>query len=214
MAHRSAAHLSAPRNKLKHILGHAARVFSEKGFEGASIRDISRASRVSLAGLYYYFESKQKLLYLIQSNAFTSILERLKERLRILISNHIEYFLCNPIEMKVMAHEEDALEDPYRKEVLEIKRRYYEIARGIFDELRREGQVARINPRVAVLSLFGMMNWVYKWHNPEVDPQAEALGETIAGIFLHGVCNGKSSNGARADALRERSAEQRIRAAG
>ena len=224
MAHRTAAHLSAPRNKLKHILGHAARVFSEKGFEGASIRDISRASRVSLAGLYYYFESKQKLLYLIQSNAFTSILERLqerlksarkpKERLRILISNHIEYFLCNPIEMKVMAHEEDALEDPYRKEVLEIKRRYYEIARGIFDELRREGQVARINPRVAVLSLFGMMNWVYKWHNPEVDPQAEVLGETIAGIFLHGVCNGKSSNGARAETLRERSAEQRIRAAG
>src|SRR2546427_7015421 len=58
--------------------------------------------------------------------------------------------------MKVLAHEEDALEDPYRKEVLEIKRRYYEIARGIFDELRREGQVARINPRVAVLSLFGI----------------------------------------------------------
>src|SRR6266446_7257169 len=120
MAHRTAIHPSAPRNKLKHILGHAARVFSEKGFEGASIRDISRASRVSLAGLYYYFESKQKLLYLIQSNAFTSILERLqerlksarkpKERLRILISNHIEYFLCNPIEMKVLAHEEDALE--------------------------------------------------------------------------------------------------------
>src|SRR5207245_7047728 len=107
-----------------------------------------------------------------------------KERLRMLISNHIEYFLCNPIEMKVLAHEEDALEDPYRKEVLEIKRRYYEIARGIFDELRREGQVARIDPRVAVLSLFGMMNWVYKWHNPEVDPQAEVLGETIAGIFL------------------------------
>src|SRR5258708_14038565 len=198
MAHRTATIPSAPGNKLKHILGHAARVFSEKGFEGASIRDISRASVVYLAGLYYYFESKQKLLYLIQSNAFTSILERLqerlksarkpKERLRILISNHIEYFLCNPIEMKVMAHEEDALEDPYRKEVLEIKRRYYEIARGIFDELRREGQVARINPRVAVLRLFGMMNWFYKQHNPEVDPQAEVLGETIAAIFLRGVC--------------------------
>ncbi len=67
--------------KLQHILRHAVRVFSEKGYQGASIRDISRSSGVSLSGLYYYFESKQKLLYLIQINAFTSILKRLERRL-------------------------------------------------------------------------------------------------------------------------------------
>ena len=189
-----------PHGKLQRILRHAARVFSEKGYEGASIRDISRSSGVSLSGLYYYFESKQKLLYLIQLHAFTSILKRLErrlkgiadpeERLRVLVANHIDYFLRHPVEMKVLAHEEDALEEPYRKEVVEIKRRYYELARGIFDELRKTGRVRRINPRVAVLSLFGMMNWIYKWHNPRVDPQADRLAETMAGIFLAGVANG------------------------
>ena len=103
--------------KLRHILRHAARVFSEKGYEGASIRDISRASGVSLSGLYYYFESKQKLLYLIQIDTFTSILKRLErrlvaavapeERLRALVSNHIDYFLRHPAEMKVLAHEDE-----------------------------------------------------------------------------------------------------------
>jgi hypothetical protein len=43
---------------------------------------------------------------------------------------------------------------------------------------------------VAVLSLFGMMNWIYKWHNPKVDPNAEQLSETMIGIFLHGVLGG------------------------
>jgi len=186
--------------KLQHILRHAARVFSEKGFQGASIRDISRSSGVSLSGLYYYFESKQKLLYLIQLHAFTSILKRLarrlavvtdpEQRLRILVSNHIEFFLRHPAEMKVLAHEEDALEDPYRREVAEIKRRYYELARGIFEELRKGRPVRRVNPRVAVLSLFGMMNWVYKWHNPRVDPQADRLAGTMSAIFLEGVANG------------------------
>ena len=47
--------------KLQHILLHSAQIFAEQGFEGASIRDISRATGVSLSGLYYYFESKQKL---------------------------------------------------------------------------------------------------------------------------------------------------------
>ena len=64
--------------KLDHILRHSARIFADKGFEGASIRDISRATGVSLSGLYYYFDSKQKLLYLIQHNTFTFVLARLQ----------------------------------------------------------------------------------------------------------------------------------------
>ena len=195
------ASLPTPRDseaKLQHILLHSAQIFAQQGFERASIREISRATGVSLSGLYYYFTSKQKLLYLIQINAFTSILEsayaRLagveepRTRLRILVQNHVQYFLAHPNEMKVLSHEEDALDEPYRREVAAIKRRYYELARDIFEAVTagaapQEGS----NPRVAVLSLFGMMNWIYKWHNPHVDPGAEELAETIVGIFLRGV---------------------------
>jgi TetR/AcrR family transcriptional regulator, cholesterol catabolism regulator len=208
--------------KLQRILRQAARVFSEKGFEGASIRDISRASGVSLSGLYYYFESKQKLLYLIQIHAFTSILERLErrlagvpnpeERLRALVSNHIDYFLRHPMEMKVLAHEDVALENPYRREVAEIKRRYYELARSIFDELRASGRVRRMNPRVAVLSLFGMMNWIYTWHHPRVDPQADRLAEIVADIFLEGVANGQVTRRTRPVALGRGVPQHRARA--
>jgi len=200
-------HQRHSQGKLQHILRHAARVFSEKGYEGASIRDISRSSGVSLSGLYYYFESKQKLLYLIQIHAFRSILARLErrlagvsdpqERLLILVGNHIGYFLRHRAEMKVLAHEEEALDGPYSREVEEIKRRYYALARRIFDELRRAGRVRRVNPRVAVLSLFGMMNWIYKWHKPRLDPQADRLAVTIAEIFLSGVTNGRAVRGAR-----------------
>jgi len=189
--------------KLQHILRHAAQVFSEKGYEGASIRDISRATGVSLSGLYYYCESKQKLLYLVQLSAFRRILERAErrlggvrgpeERLRILVQNHLDYFLRHPAEMKVLSHEDDALEGHFRKEVSEIKRRYYALARDIFDGLRKSGRVRRINPQVAVLSLFGMMNWVYTWHNPRIDPRADSLADTVAGIFLDGVVNGNAA---------------------
>jgi TetR/AcrR family transcriptional regulator, cholesterol catabolism regulator len=184
--------------KLQHILLHSSQIFADQGFEATSIRDISRATGVSLSGLYYYFESKQKLLYLIQINAFTLIIERVnarlagvddpQARLRILVQNHIEYFLSHPHEMKVMAHEEDALEPPYREEVAAIKRRYYTLAREIFEAVTAGTALpAGLSPRVAVLSLFGMMNWLYKWHNPKVDPNAEQLSETLVGMFLHGV---------------------------
>jgi TetR/AcrR family transcriptional regulator, cholesterol catabolism regulator len=163
--------LPTPRDseaKLQHILLHSAHIFAEQGFEGTSIRDISRATGVSLSGLYYYFESKQKLLYLIQFNTFTFVVERLlarlkaihepKARLRELVENHIEYFLSHPNEMKVLSHEDDALEPPLRDEVVALKRRYYALAMQIFDAVVAQSGTSEINSRVAVLSLFGMMD--------------------------------------------------------
>src|SRR5229473_7263273 len=91
--------------RLAKILRHATEVFYEKGYEGASMRDLSRATGMSLAGLYYYFESKERLLYLIQKHTFTTIMEQVRERLedanqpeqriRVFILNHLEYFLSN-----------------------------------------------------------------------------------------------------------------------
>src|SRR5438034_11194638 len=77
--------ISAPASRfdrrLAEILTHATGVFCEKGYEGASMRDLSRASGMSLAGLYYYFESKERLLFLIQKHTFTTVVQRLKKRL-------------------------------------------------------------------------------------------------------------------------------------
>src|ERR1700692_939301 len=64
------------------ILVHATNVFCDNGYAAASMRDLSRASGVSLSGLYYYFKSKEELLYLIQKHTFTTIVERLRERLK------------------------------------------------------------------------------------------------------------------------------------
>lgn len=213
-----------PAAKMQHILRHAAKIFSEKGYGGASIRDISRSSGVSLAGLYYYIESKQKLLYLIQQYTFQTIVARLEkrlegvrspeERLRVFVHNHLDYFLRHRVEMKVLSHEDEALEGEYRKEVLEIRRRYYGIALGIIEELRKSGVARRMNPRVAVLSLFGMMNWVYTWHRPELDPRADALAEAMAGVFLRGVMNGHGLRSAKPQRVARAGAEIAARAMG
>jgi hypothetical protein len=96
--------------------------------------------------------------------------------------------------MKVLSHEEEALDEPFRSEVAAIKRRYYNLAREIFDGVAAEASASVLNPRIAVLSLFGMMNWVYKWHNPEVDPGAEELTDFIVGIFLHGILLGPADD--------------------
>src|SRR6202165_658807 len=179
--------------RLAEILTHATEVFCKKGYEGASMRDLSRESGMSLAGLYYYFESKERLLYLIQKHTFTTIVQRLKarlagvsdpeERIRIFILNHLEYFLANQAAMKVLSHEAEVLKDGFASEVAAIKREYYRICVGLLDDLKRERDL-RFSTRIAVLSLFGMMNWIYTWHNPRVDADAAHVAREMGDIFL------------------------------
>jgi AcrR family transcriptional regulator len=182
--------------RLSKILAHAAEVFYEKGYEGASMRDLSRASGMSLSGLYHYFESKEKLLYLIQKHTFSTIVERLRERLdpvsnpeqriRVFILNHLEYFLANRKGMKVLSHEDDALKNAYGSEVAAIKREYYRICIGLLDDFKRVRRL-EFSSRLAVLSLFGMMNWIYTWYRPRVDADAEEIAREMGDIFLLGV---------------------------
>jgi AcrR family transcriptional regulator len=200
----SAAPASGTRydRRLAEILAHATDVFCEKGYEGASMRDLSRASGMSLAGLYYYFESKERLLFLIQKHTFTTIVQRLKarlegvgdaeERTRIFILNHLEYFLANQAAMKVLTHEAEVLKNGFASEVAAIKREYYRICVGLLDELKRAHSL-QFSTRIAVLSLFGMMNWIYTWHNPRVDADASSMATEMGDIFLRGVTTGTKS---------------------
>ena len=160
------------------------------------MRDLSRASGMSLAGLYYYFESKERLLFLIQKHTFSVVVERLKTRLegirdpeeqiRVFIRNHLEYFLDNQPAMKVLTHEDDALKNGFGSEIAAIKREYYRICVRLLEDFKRVYGL-QVSTRTAVMSLFGMMNWIYTWHNPRVDGDAEHLAREMGDVFLFGV---------------------------
>jgi len=182
--------------RLADVLAHASHIFCEKGYEGASMRDLSRATGMSLAGLYHYFESKEELLYLIQKHTFTTIIETLREklegsndpeeRLRIFIHNHLEYSLDNKQAMKVLVHEDETLKNGRGAEIAAIKREYYHICFDLLEDLR-QSKGLEFSGRLAVLSLFGMINWIHTWHNPRVDADAAALAQQMGDIFLRGV---------------------------
>jgi TetR/AcrR family transcriptional regulator, cholesterol catabolism regulator len=194
-----AAERTAYDEKLESILRTSALIFAEKGYHQASIRDIARATRVSLSGLYYYFQSKEELLYLIQDHAFGTLLESLEtklestedpvRKLRILIDNHLRYFVSNMAEMKVLSHEGGSLSGDFRRSVNAKKRRLSEIAMEILREIRPD---SALDLRVATFGLFGMMNWVYNWYRPENDVPVDRLAEDMCKLFLGGYLQSES----------------------
>ncbi|MBI4483032.1 MAG: TetR/AcrR family transcriptional regulator [Acidobacteria bacterium] len=184
-------------NRPEKILRDAAALFADKGYDGTSMRDIARRTRMSMAGLYHYFGAKSDLLHTIQKHSFLQLLEQLRERLKqghspeeklqVLVQNHLEYFVQHMKEMKVLSREASSLEGPQLQEINEIKRNYFRLALKIVQELEAQGRLRKLNPRVAVLSLFGMMNWIYTWYDPRRNGGPQELARNMTEIFLGGL---------------------------
>lgn len=200
MANRSESSTRHYDEKLQQILKASAKIFAEKGFHRTSIRDIARAAGMSLAGLYYYFRTKEELLYLIQEQCFLNLLRRWEEatkfegdvrvRIRIFAENHLGFFLHNMNEMKVMAHEDESLTGEFREKIIDLKRRYVKILTDLVAELQSRDGVKGVDLRVAALSLFGMMNWIYTWHRPGRDLPLPELLDQMLRIYFFGLLKG------------------------
>ena len=173
--------------RLDHLLAQAARVFAEKGYHSTTMRDLSTASGMSLAGMYYYTKGKEDLLALIQERCFSRVLAGAQQavagasdpadRLQAFIHHHVTFFARHMAEMKVLSHE------PARG-VAAIKRRYVDLLETLLKDAA-PGEAA-VDRSAAAYVLFGMMNWIYNWYDPagEIDP--ERLAALITRVFLGG----------------------------
>ena len=183
--------------KLQQILKTSARIFAEKGFHHTSVRDIARATKMSLSGLYYYFTTKEELLYLIQERCFLTLLQRWEQaadpqadaraRIRAFAENHLSFFLHNMPEMKVMAHEDESLTGGFQDKILVLKRRYVKVIMDLIGELPGQNSDKAVDLRVATFALFGMMNWIYTWYQPKRDLEFPRLIEQMLRIYFFGL---------------------------
>ena len=189
--------------KLQQILKTSARIFAEKGFHHTSVRDISRATKMSLSGLYYYFTTKEELLFLIQERCFVTLLQRWEQaagaeldaraRIRAFAENHLSFFLHNMPEMKVMAHEDESLTGEFEEKIRVLKRRYVKVIMDLLGELQARENGKRVDLRVATFALFGMMNWIYTWYQPKRDLPPAQLIDQMLRIYFFGLLKAGTS---------------------
>lgn len=173
----------------------ASRVIARDGFEGASIRKVAASAGIGLSGIYYYFDSKDELLFALQSHTFTTLVDELEEklqnidspqnRLKAVIENHLQFFVANMDDLKVCVHEIESLSGSYYRKVLKIRRRYYKLVRDVVAENIKSSNQYNIN--LATLFLFGSLNWVYMWYDPQENRDISKLTNQLYKIFVNGI---------------------------
>lgn len=185
-------------DRLNGILAAATEVIARMGYERASMRAVARAAGVSLAGLYHYFPHKERMLFLIQSRTFNALVNNLRERLhgvddpveqlRLMVRAHVGHFAANMPALKTCSHELDSLSGASYEETRRIRREYYELTRSIVERLlATHAPGGTLDPHIATMCLFGMLNWLYRWYDPKRDRSPTAVANQIAAQLLRGL---------------------------
>jgi AcrR family transcriptional regulator len=192
-------HTEDNKQKLREICRIAARVFYEKGYDGASMQEIATAVGLTKAGLYHHIGSKDHLLYEIMNYGMDilqeTVLEKVKhisdprEKLRQTIIGHIDLIVrARDQEITVILHENRSLKGALHKKINARKREYIHYLEGLISEVQaQKGGKSLLTPRTAAFALLGIINWLYQWYQPEGPVKQTELAQTYADFFFRGL---------------------------
>lgn len=178
----------------------AAQIFFTKGYNSTSLNDIADALNITKAGLYYYVESKQDLLYQIVKlgldNVKNEVLDPAREisnpeeRLRFVIYNHARLSAGGNHAVIIISHEIDALSFYQREETLKRRREYFDFIRNTLDELKQAGKLQEIDITTATFTILGMIIWLSRWFSSSGKISVEQVCEDVCEMALRGVLRG------------------------
>ena len=194
-------------NRRIQIYASALELFLEKGYDATSLAMIAKRSRMSKANLYYYYPSKEGLLYGIHledlKNRFIPIIEEAEQisdpqdRIVFFLKKFALMTTSSPAS-RVLVHEIRSLSKSHQNEIKLIWRKAYELIRGAIEELQRSGKARKF--KVSFLTFLGvsMAFWVIYWWDYSRQGNAEELAETLVQVYLKGLlstatraCKGK-----------------------
>jgi TetR/AcrR family transcriptional regulator, cholesterol catabolism regulator len=175
----------------------AARIFRDRGFDATSVSDIARALRMTKAGLYHYFDSKEALLFEIMTFGLERVHEEVvvpakrirdpEDRLRQIVINHARITTRAQGAVAQLFDETPALSPAARKTIRERERRYFQLIRDTLQELRTAGRLRDVDLTVAAFSIIGMILWLPRWFRQNGRLTNEHAAREIAELALAGV---------------------------
>jgi AcrR family transcriptional regulator len=178
------------------ILEEAAQLFATEGYRKTRLEEVSTKLRVTRAAIYYHFKNKQEILFHIHLRAIKGLLagaeailanpEPLDVQFGKLLRHHVAYVARNATYIGIFHEEEVELSPAQREEVNILRRRYADKLIGIYADAVKLGLVRNADPRLAIFTLLGACNWVYRWYRQRGSLSAEAVGEFIGDILARG----------------------------
>lgn len=179
------------------LIAVAARHFRHKGFDATTMRDIASDSGMQSGSPFYYFKSKNELLFSVMEEGMLAalrgqlaVLEGLPDQatawqcLRALALHHLRVLLTPGHDfIAVMLYEQRALSTEERQAIRQLKDEYELAWREQLSLLDDQGRL-RAPASQTRLMFFGSMHGTLSWYDPKQKLSLEAFADQLMAVFV------------------------------
>ena len=184
------------------ILAQAAELFARQGFVGTSMNEVASACGMSKPALYHYVRDKSDLLFEIATthvNRLHALIDEVTQgdavhpppadataHVRRLIERFVLEYAGARHAHRVLTEDVKFLEPANQDRVLELQRQVVSSFANAIAQVRPELVAADLHKPLAML-LFGMMNWLFTWLQPDGKLSHADMAPVVADLFLGGL---------------------------
>jgi len=178
------------------ILKSAAKAFRKLGYHGATVEQIAAALHMKKGNLYYYFKNKEEILFACHQyslDRLAHLLEAVREsgaspdeQLRRLIIAFVHTIL-DELHSTALFLELEALTPAHLKAVIGRRDRFELGVRQVLEDGMREGLFAPGDPKLLAFALFGAVNWIPRWFNPQGPASSQEIADRFADYLIAGL---------------------------
>jgi AcrR family transcriptional regulator len=184
------------------ILSQAAELFARQGFVGTSMNEVATACGMSKPALYHYVRDKSQLLFEIATTHVARLHALIDEvaagdavhlppadataHVRRLIERFVLEYAGARHAHRVLTEDVKFLEPADQAKVLELQRQVVVAFSEAIAAARPELVASHLHKPLAML-LFGMMNWMFTWLQPDGKLSHADMAPVVADLFLGGL---------------------------
>ncbi len=178
------------------VLETASELFYRHGYRSTSLNQIGEALGLTGPALYYYFTSKEEILFDIRDRIVRRSVEQVKalldsdaspeEKLRNVLHEHILTLLSNVAPNVVFDRERGNLSPEREREIRDHEREYESLLRSLYSDGVELGQFRDIPPSLAVGVLLASCNWMHRFNMEARKLSPDEVADALCGLLADG----------------------------
>jgi AcrR family transcriptional regulator len=180
--------------RIDQVLESATRLFTEKGYEAASVRDLAAELEIRPSSLYHHFPGKQHILFAIcmrmQTDFNAEVMPELvanrppDEAIASAVRRHVLFGHRRKGEVVVNIRERRSLPADQLAQVNGLRREYRDTMARVIDAGCEQGVFYVGDPKLAAMAIVDMINGLPHWFRPHDEHDLERVADLYASAAL------------------------------
>ena len=184
-------------SRKEQIIKASAKLFRQKGFEAASMRDLAKELGIEAASLYSHIKSKDELLETICFRMADELLKAIdevndvyfnaEEKLASAIKNHVKIITGDMDSSTVFLREWRRLPEDKIKDFIKLRNKYEDGFTQILINGENENVFEAPDKKFAVLTILSAVNWIIEWYKPKGSMTPDEIAEHLFRFITTGL---------------------------